>query len=379
MNSNRRRIAAIVLTTALLGFAAGLGMREKPFDAEDADPISLEPIDLPSLSTASSLPELPESDLRAAMTDLCSADNQRQIPMDIQPHLKAFNDLKQSLSERLSVSSSTEHLHLAALLDGNSESRVKLIERAMSQNTTDAFLLWGAVQICADSGASTSCRLRDWEKQLIEIDGQNSESWIRIAANRYQDGDLSAALEAMRHAATAAETRAYWTETIELIERGLAAGSDYSFPERAGMAFGIAASERPRYGDYVTMCKEQSAESVDWTYACLAYGELVENQGKTEMGVAIGRSIRKLALEALGELENAAAVEQQLQARRQERLKSIGDYDAVIERLIISNPTLFTAYLAAVRSQGEVAARDHIETEIERLLEQQPELVCEPF
>ena len=30
------------------------------------------------------------------------------------------------------------------------------------------------------------------------------------------------------------------------------------------------------------MCKEQSAKNVDWAHACLAYGELVENQGKTD-------------------------------------------------------------------------------------------------
>lgn len=49
-----------------------------------------------------------------------------------------------------------------------------------------------------------------------------------------------------------------------MIERGFAAASDYAFPERAEMAFGFAASELPRDGDYVTMCKEQSTESVDW-------------------------------------------------------------------------------------------------------------------
>ncbi len=109
----------------------------------------------------------------------------------------------------------------------------------------------------------------------------------------------------------------------------------------------------------------------------MAYGELVEYQGKTEMGVAIARSIQKLALEALGELEKAAEVEQRLQTRRQERMESIGDYNAVTERLIFSNPTFFYSYLAAVRSQGELEARLYLAEEIERLFEQQPELACE--
>jgi len=164
---------------------------------------------------------------------------------------------------------------------------------------------------------------------------------------------------------------------IEMIERGFAAGSDYAFAERAGMAIGFAASELPSYGDYVTMCEEQSAQSVDWAYACLAYGELVENQGKTEMGVSIGRSLQKLALEALGDLEKAAEVEQRIQARRQERLDSIKDFNSATARLVFSNPTLFSAYLAAIRSDGEEIAQRRIAAEIERLLEQRPELACE--
>ena len=79
----------------------------------------------------------------------------------------------------------------------------------------------------------------------------------------------------------------------------------------------------------------------------------------------------------MGELEKAADVEQRLQARRQERLDSIKDYNPAIERLIVSNPTLFSAYLAAIRSDGEIAAQRYIRKEIEQLLEQQPELACE--
>ena len=126
------------------------------------------------------------------------------------------------------------------------------------------------------------------------------------------------------------------------------------------------------------MCKEQSEKNVDWAYTCMAYGELVGHQGKTDMGIAIARTIQKLALAALGEWEKAAEVEQRLQASRQERMDSFGDNNAVAERLIFSNPTLFYSYLAAVRAEGESGARRYLAEEIERLLEQQPELACKP-
>ena len=57
---------------------------------------------------------------------------------------------------------------------------------------------------------------------------------------------------------------------------------------------------------------------------------------------------------------------------------SIRDYNPAIERLIVSNPTFFYSYLAAVRSKGELEARLYLAEEVERLLEQQPELACEP-
>ncbi len=144
------------------------------------------------------------------------------------------------------------------------------------------------------------------------------------------------------------------------------------------MAFGFAASKLPNYGDYVTMCKEQSARNTEWAYACLAYGELVENQGKTDMGVAIARSIQKLALEALGDSAKITEVEQRLQAARKERQDSVRDNYAVTMRLMISHPAVFSAYLAAVRTHGESGARVFLAEETGRLLRQQPELACAP-
>lgn len=383
MSSTRLLSAVIAAIVVLLVLVAILGSREKQSDAEIVAPAPTTPEFQPTTASPAPIDELPEEEIRSALTDVCStdtpeSDDKEWTQEEIQAQIDAFNDQKLSLSQSLSASSSAEHLHLAALLEDDPASRFELLDSAISRSSSDPFLVWDAVQICSAAAESMPCPLRDWEQLLIAVDGQNSESWVRVAANRYAANEYDAALEAMRYASTAAESRAYWTEMIEMMERGFAAGSDYTFPERAGMAVGLAAAKLPHYGDYVTMCKEQSAKNVEWAYACMAYGELVENQGKTEMGVAIARSIQKLALEALGESEKAAEVEQRLQARRQERMNSIGGDNGINERLIISNPTLFYSYLAAVRSRGELEARLFLAEEIERLLAQQPELACEP-
>lgn len=382
MMSARGLTAMVMLVAAVLGLAVSLGTREPPGGANDVEPVHAVPESLPSPSPIVSLSELPQAELRSALADLCtensqSLDDKEQTRYQTRAQTEALYGLKRSLTDRLAVSPSSEHLYLAALLESRSAPRIELLERAVRLNPNDPFLMWGAVQICSEEPVAAGCPLYDWEQRLLLIDGQNSESWVRVAANRYEAGEADAALESMRHAATVAETRAYWTETIEMIERGLAAGSDYAFPERAAMAFGLAASTLPDYGDYVTMCKEQSLRSVDWAYACLAYGELVENQGKTYMGVSIARSIQKLSLEVLGDLDKLTALEERQQAHRQELLDSVQDNNAVTERLMFSNPAVFSAYMAAVRTRGESGARAYLADETSRLLEEHPEWACE--
>jgi len=380
MKTPRRSLVGLLVVVALFFSAHFITQREEP---RFVDPSSAS-VDVPrGEAPTTTSAEFPAAELRSALTDVCAnaatdSANKEMTREEIQAQIDAFNEQKQTLSENLSVSLSAEHLHLAALLEDDPASRFQLLQAAISRSPSNPFLVWGAVQICSEAIETTPCPLRDWERLLIAMDGQNSESWIRVAANRYAASDYDLALEAMHHASTAAESRAYWTEMIEMIERGFAAGSDLDFPERARMAFGLAASELPRYGDYVRMCEERSGQSVEWAYACLAYGELVESRGKTEMGVSIARSIQRLALEGLGEVNKAAEVQQRIEERRKERLDSIGDYNPAIERLILSNPTLFSAYLAAIRSEGEEAARKKIAIEIEQLIEQQPDLSCEP-
>ena len=379
MKTSHRHLVGFVVVAALFLLAYLIAQRE---DTRSAAPPPVS-ANIPLAEATGSPPtEVSATNLRAALTEVCStgdteAADKEWTQEEIRAQIDAFNELKLDLSDSLSVSASAEDLHLAAMLGNDSVARVKLLEQAISISPYDPFLVWSAVRICSDSAAFLDCPLGDWEQRLTAVDGQNSESWIRIAANRYALGETDAALEAMRNAATAAETRIYWTETVEMIERGLAAaGSDHSFPERAGMAFGFAAMMLPVYSDYTRMCAQQSPLSAEWAYTCLGYGELAENRGKTEIGVSIGRSIQKLALEALGETDKAADIEHRLQRRRQERLGAGIDHAQKIARLLVANPTIFSAFLASTRSMGEEAARRKITADIERLIEQHPDLAC---
>ena len=247
MTPARRLSVLVAVIVPLLVLAAVLGFREKQNDTGSTAPAPITTEVQPTASSPAPPHEFPAAALRSALTAVCSndapdSDGKEPTQEEFEAYLNKLKELKLSLSE----SSSAEHLHVAALLEDDPAVRVELLDRAISRNRDDAFLLWGAVQICSESGASVDCPLRDWEQRLIAVDGQNSESWVRVAANRYAAGEYDAALEAMRYASTAAESRAYWTEMIEMSERGFAAGSDYAFPERAFMALNVAATKLPQ-------------------------------------------------------------------------------------------------------------------------------------
>jgi hypothetical protein len=349
------------------------------FDSSDNGSVApiAPPVDanLPVANSAEPQPQFPEADLQAGLAALCSNDappsTGEEPPLD-------YEETIQAASERLAMSSSAEHLVVAALLQDDSASRIELLKRAVSAGPRDPLVIWTALKICSDPRASPDCPSREWGQQLIAVDGQNSESWMRVATIRYASGEVAAALEAMRFASAAAQSSAYYTETIEAIERALRAVGDLDFPRRASIALGIQPGlAEPGWRVLTDMCRDQSAVSPEWADACLRYGELVEQQGETELSVSIARSVQRLVLATVGESERAAAVEERIQAREQERLAAAGNMDITAWQVVLQSPTLFYSYLAAIRSEGEEAAQRLVATEVERLVRQRPELACE--
>ena len=286
--------------------------------------------------------------------------------------------LMSDVSRRLAASSSAEHLHVAALLERDPANRLKLIARADPGSASDPLLLRDAVRFCQDAGEEQSCPLIEWEQRLVAVDGENSEAWIFVAANRFEAGEEQQALKALQRAATASESRTYLSESIELTELGLAAGSDMGFTGRAAAAFGIVAMAWPSPRSLINMCQEQSARSVDWAYACLSYGELVEKQAGTTMSTSLALSIQSIAFKALGETEKIADVEVRKKRFREALYTEGAALDEEAMQFVLSNPTLFSAYLAAISAEGEFIANKRIAAEAKQLLSQRPDLACKP-
>jgi hypothetical protein len=251
--------------------------------------------------------------------------------------------------DRLLVSLDYEHLAAAALLSAHPSDRVAAITRALARGRHDPTVVWLAALICNAAVESDACPAQQWESLLLALDDQNSEAWIQAASSRFERGEIRAALDALRRAASSPETRTYWPETVELVERALAAAGGYSFSARAELAFGVAAAHQPDYAAYARVCRAQSADA-EWTEACRAYGELAERQGKTELGQAVARGMQIAALEALGDERARDEV-----AARQRQARETRDRRRA-EAFLAGSPRHFTAYLATLRERGETAA-----------------------
>jgi hypothetical protein len=288
---------------------------------------------------------------------------------------REHDEQSRHIARTLSLSSSAENLYVAALLTTDRTEQAKLLKRAVALAPTDAFLIWSAYELCSVADYLKNCPMDVWERWLIDADGSNSEAWVRIAANRFTAGDRRGALEAMRVAATSPQTRRYWPDTIEAVERGVAAAGGFHFGQRVEWAFGVTGAIPGSLGE-VGMCSEMSAADAEWAHVCLQYGELAERHGKTQLGTSVARSLQKIALTALGDTEGRDAVEQRIAMHRRMSEAEFAAYDPLIEYLLMSNAEFFYAYMDAIRMDGEFAARQRGRAQIRQRISEQPELAC---
>ena len=82
-------------------------------------------------------------------------------------------------------------------------------------------------------------------------------------------------------------------------------------------------------------------------------------------------------VEALAENTNLHHISMQPRVTGSFSPATVAAYAQLIQQLTVSNPTLFSAFLAAIRSEGEAAALRRVAADVDRLLERQPELACE--
>lgn len=284
------------------------------------------------------------------------------------------DDALAQAAERLAVSPDARHRVVAALLDRQSDRLHERIRGALAAGPRDPVVLWQIYSLCRVEGHG--CAPPGVEAALTDLDGENSEVWIRVAARRYRNGQHAEALEAVTRAAAAAETDIYWVETVESAYRALTAAGGFIVDDRIGAAFGLAAGSVPVYGDVSTMCRTESVRRTDWALACLDYGRTAEAQSKTYLGVSFALGLQKLALEALHEPDALDEVERREQALRDEFVGTAASDWRQVEGAVMRSERLLFAYLDALETGTEASARRRASEELLRIGVPAPESTC---
>jgi len=317
-----------------------------------------------------------------SLQDLCGyAESEQQANRFMEDFSAAVEEYEASLNaakNRLAISEDPEHLHAAALLEDDPARRIELITRALAVDKDNAFRVWGAVHLCAGVYQETSCPLQAWQERMLTLDSENSEAWVQAALIRISAGAEAAALRAMQRAASSSASRVYWPETIEMIERAFAAASDMSFRDRVALGADFAGTNLPNYSSYMNMCREQSAQNMDWAYACLRYGELSEREGKTLMGQRIAMGVQQVALNALGDQERLKMVVERYQRSREKTENTVIEDFQRSMVIVTGSPTLYSRYLAAVKEHGEIATMAIMQEEAARWVLRHKDLECIP-
>jgi hypothetical protein len=283
--------------------------------------------------------------------------------LDVEQSQADYEIQMRAVQQRLLVSDDPEHLLTAALLEGDIRNQVRMTGRLFATSSDDVLIVWHSLQICSDVAPPTpACPTEKLEQHLLSLDADNSEVWAKVAANRHSRGEQDKALKALRKAAGATTSRVHWVDTIELVQRAVAFAGDFSFAASVQYGFGIAGSNLPTYGPIVGMCSTSSSISDEWARACLAYGELLEGQAETAIGVAVGLDIQSLALTALNDAVRLTEIKGRSALALEEKRSNALD-PAVIamgsagEAMLMLSPTAFASYLADIRQHGEVGAQ----------------------
>lgn len=282
-----------------------------------------------------------DEEAKAAEQELAEARRRLAASNDPEPFLTAM--LLGSVETRASSSAAQARL-------------VELADHALKAGSK--VLAFHALSAC--TAAKQSCPIAHLEQRLLDLDRQNAESWALVATRRFERNDMAGALAAMQQAARAPTSTWYWTETVALIERSLAAQSTMSYARRTGNAFGSAAAALPPL-DSFKMCKAESAASRAWAEACLAFGKLQTDRNETESARSISFAMREQILTALGDRQAATEVAAELAHVRAER-SAMGQGEAMAMQmlqwsLIQTDPAQMQAYLGAVQQFGESEGR----------------------
>lgn len=376
----KRSSTAIIIAVLLAaGLYVVLSFAPDPYTVEVSDPVPAADAGSGPAERPSVLAPAPDDDAAPALGSNPEPDSEdcvwelvRQLPREEQLNaLGGRMEAALAAARTLVASPDPEHRFAAYLLarrrtttDDETGGEIQ-VAPIPEPDPASPLQLWLALNHCQQPAVDfSSCRTEPMEQALLAVDGTNSEAWAMAAIGRYGRGDAEGALAALQQAGAASESNSYWIETLQLVDRALLAATDYDYTSRATLAIGSTDQSITGFQAILAMCNDTYETDDTWTRACDSYGALIERRHDTQWGREIGVNLRLASATRLGYVlpENQAETES-TSLRSPRRI--------AVDRMIVTNPTYMSRYLAAIPIEGQQAAEDLlIEEDLPPLLEQ---------
>lgn len=292
----------------------------------------------------------------------CEKQTDVETPALIPDSEKEIQQLRAALAP-LALSTTPQHLLTLGLAHSrdNLARSIELIAQALVYDPDNPLILISLGEACFRMPEAAACTARDAEEGVLRVGSSNGAIWARVAAWRHRTGDRDGALDALRRAATAPAYDGYWIDQFLLIERALAASTNYTYVQRVSAAIGFPSALVGHDIDSVRIC-EGEIGAAEWRQVCISHGARLEADADTAIGVAAGIQLQGLVHRANGNLVGLA--------RTQRRLRELHELlrSSIIpgETVLYGDEMVLTEYVAELTGHGELAAMRYLREELAR-------------
>ena len=352
-------LAAAVLAAVLLFWRSSQGPgTDQAIAPEDAAVDAAQ-----SATTLSALPELPDMDRPTlglptpGCEDVVAERRRRLARYD-------HDELARDVVKTLSPSGNAELLLAAALLTREEDVADGLFDSVLRLDPDNRIALWHQLQNCV--AGKMPCDPDTAEAAAIAADAGNGLVWLELARRQIREERWQDAEESLQRAAAAHRFDTYFIEHAVVVERGLAAASELSYPERMIAGIGVSAAIAiPAFGDVSRACSkdaEQARISVD---VCTELGEQMAESSRELLTSMIGYAIWRNSEQRSGDEERARQIGAEMDRVRAsffEEAKTSGAW-----ALVENDVTVLQDYVDNFLAHGEIRAAKMLVQDARRL------------
>lgn len=280
---------------------------------------------------------------------------------------KTYGDVKNELESAIvSLQGSGSPMHwLAAsilLADTESELALQMLQNLARTEATSSVATWRMLILC-DQRRIAACNSPSIEELAIKADADNGMMWAQVAGRRFAVGRDEEAIEAMRRAIAARRFDTYFAEQMQALERGFAAVTGWTYPERIIYGSDSIASNPSNLVAIHEYCRRTN--SIEGIELCDELGERIYVERGETSARLIGIEMRQAVLESRADDDQLAALDQDyldLKALQSALFEDVGALN-----LLLNDEQVMRDFISTIDAHGEVEAALLLQERTDRL------------